>query len=94
MKQTVLAATLGLATVGAPAMAETITQTSPKSVVETMDALQAAVEGAGATVFARVDHGAGAIKVNMELPEAQLLIFGNPALGTLMCRLTRSLPRR
>ena len=47
-----------------------------------MDALQAAVEGAGATVFARVNHGAGAAKVNMELPEAELLIFGNPALGT------------
>lgn len=82
MKQSVLAVTLGLATLGAPAMAETITQSSPKSVVETMDALQAAVEGAGATVFARVDHGAGAMKVNLDLPEAQLLIFGNPALGT------------
>jgi uncharacterized protein (DUF302 family) len=82
MKQSVLAVTLGLAALGAPAMAETITQSSPKSVVETMDALQAAVEGAGATVFARVDHGAGAMKVNLDLPEAQLLIFGNPALGT------------
>lgn len=82
MKRTALATALALSTLGAPVMAETITQSSPKSVVATMDALQAAVEGAGATIFARVDHGAGAAKVNMELPEAQLLIFGNSALGT------------
>ncbi|MEL6570977.1 MAG: DUF302 domain-containing protein [Pseudomonadota bacterium] len=82
MTRSVLAAAIAVAILGAPAMAETITQSSPKSVVETMDSLQAAVEGAGATVFARVDHGAGAAKVNLELPEAQLLIFGNPALGT------------
>ena len=48
----------------------------------TMDALQAAVEGAGATVFARVDHAGGAEKVGMDLAASQLLIFGNPKLGT------------
>lgn len=53
-----------------------------KSVSEAMDALEAAVGNAGATVFARVDHAAGARKVDMELGEAQLLIFGNPKLGT------------
>ncbi len=57
-------------------------KTTEKSVTEAMDALQSAVEGAGATVFARVDHAAGAAKVDMTLPDAQLLIFGNPALGT------------
>ncbi|MEX0316864.1 MAG: DUF302 domain-containing protein [Ruegeria sp.] len=53
-----------------------------KSVTEAMDALEAAVGNAGATVFARVDHAAGAQKVGMELGDAQLLIFGNPKLGT------------
>ena len=48
----------------------------------TMDALQAAVEGAGATVFARVDHAGGAKSVGMDLADSQLLIFGNPELGT------------
>ncbi|MCZ0813380.1 MAG: DUF302 domain-containing protein [Pseudomonadota bacterium] len=48
----------------------------------TMDALVEAVEGAGATVFARVDHGAGAAGADMELAPSQLLIFGNPKLGT------------
>ena len=55
---------------------------SPHSVAETMDKLVAAVEGAGATVMARVDHSAGAESVDMELPDAQLLVFGNPRLGT------------
>jgi uncharacterized protein (DUF302 family) len=47
-----------------------------------MDALQAAVEGAGATVFARVDHAGGAESAGMDLAASQLLIFGNPKLGT------------
>ena len=55
---------------------------STKGAAETMDALQAAVEGAGATVFARVNHAAGAEKVGMELKPTELLIFGNPKLGT------------
>lgn len=65
-----------------PAMAEMITVSSTKSVPEAMDALEAAVTGAGATVFARIDHKAGAMSVDMEMPAAQTLIFGNPRLGT------------
>ena len=63
-----------------PAGAESLA--SPHSVAETMDRLVAAVEGAGATVMARVDHTEGARSVEMDLPEAQLLIFGNPKVGT------------
>ncbi len=51
-------------------------------VISTMDALEAAVTGAGATVFARVDHAGGAEKVGLDLAPEQLLIFGNPKLGT------------
>ncbi|NSY39260.1 DUF302 domain-containing protein [Leisingera sp. ANG59] len=65
-----------------PAAAELVTVPSQKPVAETMDALQAAVEGAGATVFARVDHAAGAQNAALELSPSQLLIFGNPKLGT------------
>lgn len=53
-----------------------------KSVPETMEALVAAVEGAGATVFARVDHAAGAASVGMQMAPAEALIFGNPQVGT------------
>jgi uncharacterized protein (DUF302 family) len=51
-----------------------------------MDRLVAAVEGAGATVFARIDHAAGATSVGLELVPNQVLIFGNPKLGTPMMR--------
>jgi uncharacterized protein (DUF302 family) len=52
------------------------------SVAEVADRLSAAVEGAGAKVFARVNHGGGAASVGMELADAELLVFGNPKLGT------------
>jgi uncharacterized protein (DUF302 family) len=51
-------------------------------VTTTMDALEAAVTAAGATVFARLDHAAGADSVGLELAPSQVLIFGNPKLGT------------
>jgi len=77
---TATTATLALSTL--PAAAEVVHKHSPHSVAQTMDRLSAAVEGAGATVFARVDHAGGAAKVDMELRPTQLLIFGNPKLGT------------
>ncbi|MFW2587680.1 DUF302 domain-containing protein [Sagittula sp. SSi028] len=52
------------------------------SVSDVMDRLEAAVTEAGATVFARVDHAGGADSVDMDLDDAELLIFGNPKLGT------------
>src|ERR1700679_2304322 len=51
-------------------------------VPETTDRLAGVVEAAGLTVFARVDHGAGAASVGMELRPTELLIFGNPQGGT------------
>nr|WP_237215778.1 DUF302 domain-containing protein [Ruegeria lacuscaerulensis] len=65
------------------AMADDIIKVeTDKSVTEALDALEAAVGNAGATVFARVDHAAGAEKVGTPIPANQVLIFGNPALGT------------
>lgn len=65
------------------AMADDIIKVSTdKSVSEALDAFEAAVGNAGATVFARVDHAAGAEKVGLTLPANQVLIFGNPAMGT------------
>jgi uncharacterized protein (DUF302 family) len=61
-----------------------VSKTSPHDVATTMDRLVAAVEDAGATVAARIDHAAAAGKVGMELAPNQVLIFGNPKLGTPM----------
>lgn len=65
-----------------PSAAELVTVETEKSVADAMDALEAAVNGAGATVFARIDHQKGAASVDLEMPAAQTLIFGNPKLGT------------
>ena len=59
-----------------------ISKTSPHSVADTADRFVAAVKGAGATVFAVVDHAKGAMSVDMKLAPAVVVIFGNPKLGT------------
>jgi uncharacterized protein (DUF302 family) len=49
---------------------------------DTMGRLEAAVEASGMTVFARVDHAAGATAVGLALRPTELLIFGNARGGT------------
>lgn len=51
------------------------------SVAETLDRLEKVVSKRGISVSARIDHGAGAKKVDIPLRPTQLLIFGNPKLG-------------
>jgi len=79
MRRLLLVLTLML---GSAAWADPVVKSSPMSVAETVDGLVLAVQSAGATVFARVDHSAGARSVGETLPPAEVLIFGNPALGT------------
>lgn len=55
---------------------------SDADVATTVDRLAAAAEGAGATVFARVDHGAGAQGVGKDIGQSVAVIFGNPQAGT------------
>lgn len=49
---------------------------------ETMDRLEAAVKAKGMTVFARIDHAAGASAVGLSLHPTEVLIFGNAKGGT------------
>ncbi|MBI1494469.1 DUF302 domain-containing protein [Rhodobacteraceae bacterium MYP1-1] len=67
-----------------------VTRSSAYSVTETVDRLAAAVENAGAKVFARVDHAAGAASVGTDLRPTEMLMFGNPALGTPAMQLSQS----
>lgn len=57
---------------------------------ETMNRLEEAVKQAGFTVMARIDHTAGAKKVDLELPPTELLIFGKPKAGTLLMQASGS----
>jgi uncharacterized protein (DUF302 family) len=49
---------------------------------DTMDRLEAAVKARGMTVFARIDHTAGAAAAGLSLRSTELLIFGNAKAGT------------
>lgn len=61
---------------------ELIRVLSHHSVDQTIERLKSIVTEKGAIIFAHVDHQAGAQKVGMDLAPSQLLIFGNPKLGT------------
>jgi uncharacterized protein (DUF302 family) len=47
-----------------------------------MDRLEAVVKAKGLTVFARIDHAAGAARVGLPLPPTAVLVFGNAKGGT------------
>ena len=49
---------------------------------DTMNRLESAVKAKGMTVFARIDHAAGAAEVGLSLRPTELLIFGNAKGGT------------
>jgi uncharacterized protein (DUF302 family) len=49
---------------------------------ETMDRLEAEVKAKGMTVFARIDHAAGAAAVGLALRPTEVLVFGNAKAGT------------
>lgn len=66
-----------------------VTKQSPKSVADTIAALTAAIEKAGAKVVATLDHQANAQSAGMELPATTVVIFGNPKLGTPLMQKNR-----
>lgn len=68
-----------------------VVKAGQRSVSATVDALEALVKRKGFTVFARVDHAAGAAKVDLDLPDAQVLIFGNPKGGTPLMQASLSI---
>ena len=59
-----------------------ITIASSFGAEETADRLESEITARGMTVFARVDHAAGAAQVGMTLRPTELLIFGNAKGGT------------
>jgi uncharacterized protein (DUF302 family) len=75
---------IALALVSLPASAADglVALKSPHAAKATMDRLEAALKEKGLTIFARIDHAAGAAKVGKQLRATELLIFGNPQGGT------------
>ena len=60
---------------------------SKHNVKDTMDRFEKIVTKQGFTVFARVDHRAGAKGVGLDMNDAEVLIFGNPKGGTMIMKL-------
>jgi uncharacterized protein (DUF302 family) len=54
------------------------------SVHETVERALSALASRGIEVFARIDHGAGARAAGLELPDEEVLVFGDPRVGTLL----------
>jgi uncharacterized protein (DUF302 family) len=59
-----------------------ITTVSPHSVAETVERLRGSLGRRSITVFATIDHAAGAREVGLELPDETVVVFGDPRAGT------------
>jgi len=86
MRQTVtLLAVLLLSVAGNSVAAETaglVRVASPHDVTTTADRLERVLGEKGMTVFARIDHAAGAAGAGLSLRPTTLVLFGNPRIGT------------
>jgi uncharacterized protein (DUF302 family) len=58
---------------------------------ETMNRFEAELAAKGMTVFARVDHAAGAEAVGLSLQPTEVLIFGNARGGTPLMQAARTI---
>ena len=55
---------------------------SPHDVATTLDKLTSVLESKGMSVFGRVNHASNAESAGMSLRPTEVLIFGNPKIGT------------
>ncbi len=88
MNKTLITALLPLALSAAPALAldvpGMVAKPSPHSAPETLDRLEAVLQANDVGIALRWDHSAKADGVGIELGPTELLMFGNPALGSHM----------
>jgi len=61
-----------------------ISRPSRYSALETMDRLLAALNKRQMTLFARIDHAAGAAAAGLSLRPTEVVVFGNPKGGTAL----------
>ena len=63
---------------------------SPFDVATTIDKLATVLESKGMSIFGRVNHAANAEKAGLSLRPTELLIFGNPKIGTPLMNCAQS----
>lgn len=84
-------ATMVVTTTSALAEGGVISLDSPFSVASTVDKLEAVLKSKGMTVFARINHAEGANSVDLALRPTEVLIFGNPKVGTPLMNCSQSI---
>lgn len=91
MKTIYLAALLVLS-IAIPVMAADgmINVQSDFNVSETADRLESILNKKGMTIFNRIKHSEGAGKVGIQLRETELIIFGNPKVGSPLMKCQQS----
>ncbi|MGK0411384.1 MAG: hypothetical protein ACJASB_003585 [Shewanella psychromarinicola] len=71
-----------IASIHALAVESLITVASHFSAKETADRFETIIKDKGFTVFSRIDHQKNAAAVNLTLRLTEVIIFGNPNIGT------------
>ncbi len=66
-------------------------QASKYDVPTTVALLKKELEGRGIPIFAEFDHQRNAQEVQLELRETRVLVFGSPAVGTLLMQENQSI---
>jgi uncharacterized protein (DUF302 family) len=61
-----------------------VTKLSPRSVADTVSRLTGMITAKGMTLFATIDQAAAATRAGLQLRDTVLVIFGNPAAGTVV----------
>lgn len=83
MKRALIISLSALLLTSATALSQTLaTVESRFAVKETSDRLAAELEKRGIRIAARIDHAAAAKAAGLEMPPTEVIMFGNPRLGT------------
>lgn len=64
---------------------------SSYDVPTTADRYQEAAKAKGMSIFSRIDHAAGAASVEKNLRPTELIIFGNPKVGSILMQCQQSI---
>jgi len=91
MKRLLLLTILIIVSISVSANDGLIRVKSAYSATETMKNFEQVLLEKGMTVFLRIDHIKGAQKVGVMLRPSEVIIFGNPKIGTKLMQCTQSI---
>lgn len=63
---------------------------SAHNVKDTADKLEAVLASKGMTIFTRINHAQGAKSIDQSLRDTEVVLFGNPKVGTPLMQCTQS----